>query len=771
MDFLSGERAWWRRPIGVAIVLLLTASSTAVQSRTSAGAATTPAGFTDDVVWSGLDQPTAIAFAPDGRVFVAEKRGVIKLFTSRSATAPTVFADYSARVNSYWDRGLLGLATDPLLGQTGHNYIYVLYTYDAPPGRTAPVWHDTCPSPPGANTDGCVVTNVLSRIPVSSNGTAGAEQRLLGPAWCQQFPSHSAAHLAFGPDGMLYASAGDGASYTNVDYGQYGGTLSGTPTTANPCSDPPGQSGTPLTSPTARGGALRSQSLRRPAADPVSLDGALLRLNPATGAGVPGNPAYSSSAPQTNRSRILAYGMRNPFRFTGRPGTSEVWVGDVGDHAWEEVDRVRMPTSTVAPNLGWPCYEGSGQHPGYAPLNQCQALYADTARPASTPYFKYLHGRVLGPNDTCPIGTSSISGLAFAASSTYPSNYAGALFLADYSRNCIWVMFAGTDGLPDPATVRTFVDNADNPYPVDLEIDPLSGDLFYVNISGSIHRISYGVNQPPVASATATPTNGPTPLTVQFDGSGSSDPTPGESLTYSWDLNGDGVFGDSTEVNPTFTYTAPGRVTATLRVTDSHGAASSQAIALNPGNTPPRPVIDTPSPSLTWAANDQVTFSAHADDDEDGGLPASAFSWQLLLFHCPDSCHTHFVQTWNGRTSGSFAAPDHEYPSYLVLQLTVTDSGGLSSTASVRLDPRTTTLNFASSPSGLQVVVDGTSTATPFSRTVIVNSRHSIEAPSPQNFAGKSRKFVAWSDRGAQTHTVTAPASSTTYTAVFNPPL
>src|SRR6476659_1421625 len=104
MDFLSGERAWWRRPIGVAIVLLLMVTTTAVRSRTSAGAATTPAGFTDDAVWSGLVQPTAIAFAADGRVFVAEKGGVIKLFASRAATAPTVFADLSPKVNSYWDR-------------------------------------------------------------------------------------------------------------------------------------------------------------------------------------------------------------------------------------------------------------------------------------------------------------------------------------------------------------------------------------------------------------------------------------------------------------------------------------------------------------------------------------------------------------------------------------------------------------------------------------------------------------------------------------------
>ncbi|MDQ1480171.1 MAG: hypothetical protein QOI44_1032, partial [Actinomycetota bacterium] len=644
MDALSGELARWRRAMSLAITLVLVVTGVALRAQTRAFAASAPPGFTDSTVWAGLDLPTAIAFAADGRVFVAEKAGVIKVFASRSATQPTIFADLSAKVNSFSDRGLLGLATDPLLGQPGHDFVYVLYTNDAPPGRAAPVWNDACPSPPGGNTDGCVVTSVLSRIPVNPDGTAGVEQRLIGPAWCQQFPSHSVGHLAFGPDGMLYVSAGDGAGYTTVDYGQLGGTMAGTPTPANPCGDPPGQVGTALTSPTARGGAMRSQSMRRPAGESVSIDGAVLRVNPATGAGVPGNPGYSSSAPQTNKSRLLAYGMRNPFRYTFRPGTSELWIGDVGERTWEEINRVRMPTSTVAPNLGWPCLEGTDRHAGYSALDQCKALYADTTRPASPPYYKYLHGATLGANDTCPAGSSSISGLAFATSS-YPSDYKGALFVADYARNCIWVMFAGTNGLPDPTTVRTFIDNSDNPYPVDLEVDPLSGDVFYVNISGSIHRISYGTNQPPTAKATASPTYGPTPLTVQFDGSGSSDPNAGEALTYSWDLNGDGVFDDSTLANPTYTYDTAGRVTATLRVTDSYGESSTDAITLDPGNTPPQPVIDTPSSSLKWAVNDQISFSAHADDNEDGTEPASAFSWQLLMYHCPSTCHTHFFQT------------------------------------------------------------------------------------------------------------------------------
>src|SRR5262245_51616171 len=93
---------------------------------------TLPAAFRDKVVFTGLTQPTAVAFASDGRVFVAEKGGLIKVFASLSATTPTVFADLRPKVYNYWDRGLLGLALHPNFPATP--YVYVLYTYDAPIG-------------------------------------------------------------------------------------------------------------------------------------------------------------------------------------------------------------------------------------------------------------------------------------------------------------------------------------------------------------------------------------------------------------------------------------------------------------------------------------------------------------------------------------------------------------------------------------------------------------------------------------------------------------
>ena len=185
-------------------------------------------------------------------------------------------------------------------------------------------------------------------------------------------------------------------------------------------------------------------------------------------------------------------------------------------------------------------------------------------------------------------------------------------------------------------------------------------------------------------------------------------------------------------------------------------------------NTAPVPVVTAPASTLTWKVGDTINFSGTATDTQDGTLPASALSWTLFLQHCPSGgCHTHNVQTWSGVSSGSFTAPDHEYPSYLTLRLTATDSGGVSATTSIDLQPQTTVLNFASSPSGLQIAVNSSSSTTPFSRTLIVGSSNSFSATTPQNLSGTTYEFSTWSDGGAQTHNVIAPATGATYTATY----
>jgi glucose/arabinose dehydrogenase len=718
-----------------------------------------PNGFSDVAPISGLVQPTAVAFSGDGRVFVAEKSGLIKVFDSLSDTTPTVFADLRTQVHNFWDRGMLGLALDPQF--PSRPYVYALYTYDAVPGGTAPRWgtaggtSDGCPNPPGSTVDGCLVQARLARLTASGNQMTGPEQVLVS-GWCQQFPSHSIGTVTFGPDGALYVGAGDGASFNYVDYGQ----------TKNPCGDPPSPAGTNLTPPTAQGGALRSQSIRRPAGQPVTLDGTIIRIDPNTGAGLPGNP-FASHADQ-NARRIIAYGLRNPFRFDVRPGTQQIWVGDVGWDTWEEIDRIADIDDGIAENFGWPCYEGVGRQPAYdaVDLNSCESLYGTGQ---TGPYYTYNHNAKVVPSDSCSAGTSSVSGVAFENGSNYPSDYDGALFFADASRGCVWAMKRGAGIDPSPSQLSEFVGGAGTPVQV---LTGPGGDVFYVDLEGGqLHRVVYnGANHPPTAAVSAAPTSGAAPLTVGFDGSGSSDLDPGDVLSYAWDLDGDGQFDDSTAVAPTHTYTVAGTVTARLRVTDSAGASDTQSVTITVGasaNTPPVPVIDSPTSGLRWQVGEVISFSGHATDAQDGTVPASRLSWSVVLNHCPSNCHTHPVQTLTG-ASGTFPAPDHEYPSSLSLVLTATDSAGARASTSLQVDPRTVDLTFATSPTGLQLAVGPALVTAPATRTVIVSSSNSVSAPSPQTLGGTSLAFSSWSDGGARVHNLIAPATPTTYTATFD---
>ena len=686
-----------------------------------------PEHFQDIVVWGGLTLPTAVRFAPDGRVFIAEKSGIIKVFDDLQDITPTVFADLSAQVQDFNDRGLNGFAIDPEF--PARPYVYAFFAVDAPPGLTPPVYNDDC------DVDDCIVLSRLVRLTASGNTAISQEILLESEWWCEISAHHSAGNLAFGLDGYLYVSHGDGGTANYTDWGQTNGCPG----------DPPQE-----------GGSMRSQDLLTPA-DAISFDGTILRIDPDTGAAAPDNALVGGSV--ADDDQIIAYGLRNPFRFAFDRNTGRLWIGDVGWNDFEEINAIESVTGTP-PNFGWPCYEGIPRQPSYdaADLPVCESLYA--SGPVAGPYFTYNHN----------LTTSAVTGIVVYRGTNFPAAYDGALFFSDYGKRFIRVMMPAANGLPDTAAVSDFVLN--NVAAVDLQIGP-EGALYYVDIvAGTVSRVSYFfVNTPPNAVIDANKTFGPLPLTIDFSAAGSTDPDD-DAMTYAWDLDGDGQFDNSTQIAPTATYVSSGAITVGLRVTNSQDAGASKTLVVHPGNTPPSPTITAPAPGTLFQAGETIVFSGSASDAESGAIGAAGLSWLVTLKHCavgnPSDCHSHFAQQLNGVAGGTITMPDHEYPAFLEMRLTATDPQGLSAETTTEIHPETTTISFTSNPSGLKIAVYSSVVATPFTRTVMVGAQTTISAVTPQTIGATTHTFSSWSDGGAQTHTITAGSLPQTFTATFS---
>ncbi|MEN8708111.1 MAG: PQQ-dependent sugar dehydrogenase [Nocardioides marinisabuli] len=735
------------------------------------GAPRMPGRFEERVVVDDLYIPTGAAFAPDGEIFVAEKSGVVKVVAG-PGEAPQLFADLNAEVHNLFDRGMLGIAVDP--GFPRRPYVYVLYAYDhvlgdpepAPRWGTPGSYYDECPDPadggPGAEQSGCVASGRLSRLTAQDVGgswrMSGAEEVLVED-WCMQYPSHATGSLRFGPDGYLYASAGEGAHYSQVDHGQVEAPYWGEE--GNPCGDPDRE-----------GGSLRSQDIRT-RGDAVGLSGSVIRIDPDTGLGAPGNPFAGDG--DANAERIVAYGMRNPFRFGFRPGAGagepEVWVGDVGQGGFEEIDRFR--TGGRAENFGWPCYEGPGRNPGFdsVDLPLCESLYQE--RSADAPYFAYPRTETVA-GESCPTGSSSISGVQIPTGEGYPDRYDGALFFSDFSRQCIWVMKAGADGLPDPGRVQPFLEGAASP--VDLLTGP-EGDLYYLSLGvdevgnfeergGSLRRLHFARgNRMPRAEVEADRTWGALPLTVALDARGSSDPD-GDELTFVWDLDDDGEFDDAGGPRAEAVFEEDRDVLVHVRVSDA-ATSDVATLRLHPGDLgPPEIQVDDPGAGRGWVVGDTIALGATATDPDGSEVDVS---WSVAVRHCPhDVCHSHEVV--GSGTDPDLVAPDHEHPSHLLVQYRATDARGLTSTESVRLDPSTARLRVRSRPRGLRVTVAGETHRTRgagWTGTFIEGSRVSVSAPRKQRHRGRVWRFQRWSDGGERSHVVVADAGTTTVRAVY----
>ena len=614
--------------------------------------ATLPSGFAEATIATGMSSPTAMAFAPDGRLFVAEQTGALRVIKDGTLLS-TPFVTLS--VNSSGERGLLGIAFDPNFSSNNHVYLY--YTTSSSP-----------------------IHNRLSRFTANGDVAAGgSETVLLNLDNLSSATNHNGGAIHFGPDGKLYVAVGDNANGANA------------------------------------------QALD-------TLLGKMLRINN-DGTIPPDNPFYNMLS--GNDRAIWAYGLRNPFTFAFQPGSSRMFINDVGQNAWEEIN-----DGIAGSNYGWPGTEGETSNPSYR-----------------SPVYAYGHG------------SSSTTGCAITGGAFYspvvqqlPASYNGKYFFADYCTGWIRQYNPATDTATGFATGISA--------PVDLQVGP-DGALYYLyRGSGAVRRVYYTASQAPTISqhpASVTVTTGQ-PATFSCAAGGS---TP---ITYQWQRNSSNISG-ATGTSYQIGSTATGDNGAQFRcvATNAFGSATSNAATLTvTSNTAPVASITSPTAGTTYAAGTTISYGGTGTDAQEGTLAASAFTWQVDFHH---ASHTHpFVPATAGSKTGSFAIPASGETATNVwyrIYLTVEDSGGLTHTAYRDIAPRTSQITVRTVRSGLQITVDGQPQMSPHTISSVHGMQRSIGTSSPQTVTGAPWTFQSWSDGGAMTHTITTPTSNTTYTATF----
>ncbi|MEZ0540401.1 PKD domain-containing protein [Fibrella arboris] len=692
-----------------AFLLLWTASFHTVAQQGPPGFTTTQYGqrFPGTSIKTTFDQAN--------RLYVGEKAGRVWV-TINGIRRTDPLLDISEEVDNFSDRGLLSVAPDPDFLQNG--YLYLSYVVD----RHYLLNYGTAAYDPDASDVGATILRVTryTVTPASLTATDPNDMAILpnsrlillgeaiGTSEALLDGSHSGGDLAFGADGTLLVSTGDGAGLNGRDVGGSGNPGYGSSFWEQALNDG-------LIDFWGNIGAYRSQYLD-------SFNGKILRLDRATGDGVASNPYYDPIHPRSARSRMFARGLRNPYRISIRPGTGStnpadanpgsLYIGDVGWNRYEEIHIMKRPDQ----NFGWPYFEGisfvEGRSEFYvippnkmnSPTDSTSNIYYDRlpnpddslalfSRPEiaighqdqGTSYVQhgahyYLPTLNLPYNNVSLGGNAIIDGGWTSYSNNLPAAYQNRYFFGDYVRE--WLAYAEFDSEDQPIAINHFAQGFNGL--VDLTINPVDNLpylLYFFNID--VFQLNYTDNQPPVVSLEADKTYGSSPLAVSFDASASMDPE-GTPLTYEWDF-GDGspTYSGLSSMVHSYTAATVRSYTATLTITDLGGSSVQKSILISINNTPP--FIQTTSldalTAITPTASTPLTLSAVVTDAEHTAGQLT-YHWQLYHMH---NDHSHPEEAFSTPTASVTLAPLGTCSGletyWYRLTLTVTDPAGLSTTA------------------------------------------------------------------------------------------
>ena len=691
-------------------------------------AAALPDGFEEITLASGLSQPTAVAFAPasDGRMFIAEQRGVVKVRTRTGEIEELL--DWRDRVNSFGDRGLIGIATDRDFAANG--YLFISFVAD-----------DDDDDDPGPH------SSRLVRLTVSPSNEVVAWKSIAGgdadQGTCPR-PDDNHLTVADAAIDCVPATAPYHAVGTVVSDPRDGTIWWGTGDAASVSFDT----------------SFANRDSRMHTYNEESYAGKVMHVD-RDGRGLPGH-AFCPEVTDLDRicTKIHAKGFRNPFRFTipsveGQPPI----VADVGDQRREELN-LAIPGG----NYGWPCWEGSNVRPrSYSNYAGCGPWVSNPPFGAGTsggsprnviaPTFEYDHDGQDAAVLAGPVYDDD----------DYPAEYRGSLFFGDYARGFIRRFPAGAApgtftitpesilSFGQPNSSITFANRAAF---TQLTSAP-NGDLVVVDFVTPVARARI-VGGEEVASGSE----------VRFDGSESSDPD-GDPFTYAWDFDGDGQT-DSTEADPAWTFAQSGVVTVALTVDDGRGRTDRITVQVLVDRHRPRVTIEAPSPGELYDGGQAIALRGDAtDQDEPGGLGDARLRWEIRLLHGE---HFHPLVDIVGRTGVFTAWQDHGLDSSYRIRLIATDADGLEGSATVDIAPRPATISVRSDPPGAPVEVDDQPRTAPVDVASAAGMLSRLQAAAGFTREARAYRFVRWEDGTTdRERSYAVPRDGGTLTAVYEP--